>query len=208
MRDKIGVLWSLIKKADVLLIGGRMAFTFLAARGVAVGATVVEHDFLDAARGMEAAAAAAGVRLLLPRDVLVSESPDEARNARVLPLTASCCTADAPCLPPGVHGMDIGPAAAEEFASAIASCRTILWNGPMGRFEVPPFAGATTRIMAALAAATADGAVTVAAGGDSVAALNAAGLAGQVTHVSTGGGASLELLEGTTLPGLEALLDG
>ncbi len=184
-----------------------MAFTFLAARGVAVGATQIEPNFLDAARQMEAAAAAAGVKLLLPRDVLVSASPDAPVDARVVPLTAGCCSAEQPCVPAGAFGMDIGPAAAEEFAAAISTCKTVLWNGPMGRFEVPAFAAGTAHLMRALADAHAAGAVVVAAGGDSVAALNGAGLAERVTYVSTGGGASLQLLEGRSMPGLEALLD-
>jgi phosphoglycerate kinase len=206
VRDKLGILWALIDKADVLIVGGKMAFTFLASRGVAVGATQIEADFLDAARGIEAAAAAKGVRLLLPCDVLTSASPDEAVDVRVTPLTAKCCTADSPCLPPGSFGMDIGPETADSFAAAIAGCRTLLWNGPMGRFEVPAFGRGTDRIMHALADAHAAGAVVVAAGGDSVSALNAAGLAQRVTHVSTGGGASLQLLEGKAMPGLQALI--
>ena len=206
VRDKLGVLWALIDKADVLMVGGKMAFTFLASRGVAVGATQIEADFLDAARGIEAAAAAKGVTLLLPCDVLTSASPDEAVDARVTPLTSKCCTAESPCLPPGSLGMDIGPESAESFASAIAGCKTLLWNGPMGRFEVPAFGRGTDRIMHALADAHAAGAVVVAAGGDSVSALNTAGLAQRVTHVSTGGGASLQLLEGKAMPGLQALI--
>ena len=207
VRDKIGVLWALIKKADVICIGGKMAFTFLAARGIAVGATQIEADFVEDARKMEAAAAAAGVKLLLPADVVVSASADEPRELRTLALRPGCCTAEAPCLPPGVFGMDIGPEAAHEFSSAIEACRTVFWNGPMGRFEVPAFAEGTAQVMRALAEAHRSGTVTVAAGGDSVAALNAAGLHAAVTHVSTGGGASLQLLEGHSMPGLEALLD-
>lgn len=201
------MLWALIKKADVICIGGKMAFTFLAARGVAVGATQIEPDFVDAAREMEAAAAAAGVRLLLPCDVVVSASPDEPKDMRTVPLRPGCCTAAKPCLPPDAFGMDIGPEASAQFAAAVSECRTLLWNGPMGRFEVPAFGAGTTALMHALAAAHGRGAVTVAAGGDSVAALNAAGLRDACTHVSTGGGASLQLLEGKSMPGLEALLE-
>ena len=208
VRDKIGVLWALIKKADVIAVGGKMAFTFLAARGIAVGATQIEPDFVDVAREMEAAAAAAGVRLLLPADVVVSASADEARELRTVALRPGCCTREAPCLPPGAFGMDIGPEAAHEFGAVIESCKTVFWNGPMGKFEVPAFGDGTAAVMRALAEAHRRGAVTVAAGGDSVAALNAAGLHGAVTHVSTGGGASLQLLEGMSMPGLEALLPG
>ena len=206
VRDKIGVLWALIKKADVIMIGGKMAFTFLAARGIAVGATQIEADFVDDARKMEAAAAAAGVKLLLPADVVVSASPDEPRELRTVALRAGCCTSEAPCLPPGLFGMDIGPEAAHEFSCAIETCKTVLWNGPMGKFEVPAFGEGTQQIMRALAETHRGGAITVAAGGDSVSALNAAGLHGAMTHVSTGGGASLQLLEGESMPGLEALL--
>lgn len=205
--DKLGVLWALIRKADVIVIGGRMAFTFLAAQGVPVGATLVETERLDDARAMKAAADAAGVRLLLPCDVLTSTSLEGAEASRVVPLAPGCCSPDAPCIPPGAHGVDIGPAAAAQFAGAIAGCATLLWNGPMGKFEVEGFSHGTRAVMRALAAAHERGAVVVAAGGDSVAALNGAGLGGCCTHVSTGGGASLALLEGLRMPGLEALLD-
>ena len=206
VRDKIGVLWALIRKADIIMIGGKMAFTFLAARGIAVGATQIEADFVDDARRMEAAAAAAGVKLLLPADVVVSASPDEPRELRTVALRPGCCTTEAPCLPHGLFGMDIGPEAAHEFSCAIEACKTVLWNGPMGKFEVPAFGEGTQQIMRALAEAHRGGAITVSAGGDSVSALNSAGLHGAMTHVSTGGGASLQLLEGDSMPGLEALL--
>ena len=125
MRDKIGVLWSLIQKADVICIGGKMAFTFLAARGVAVGATQIEADFVSVARDMEAAAARAGKQLLLPCDVLVSTSLDEPRDARYVQLRPGCCTAAAPCIPPGCYGADIGPEAAAEFSDALSHCKTL-----------------------------------------------------------------------------------
>jgi phosphoglycerate kinase len=139
--------------------------------------------------------------------VVVSASPDEPRELRTVALRAGCCTTEAPCLPQGLFGMDIGPEAAHEFSCAIEACKTVLWNGPMGKFEVPAFGEGTQQIMRALAEAHhVGGATTVAAGGDSVSALNAAGLHGAMTHVSTGGGASLQLLEGESMPGLEALL--
>jgi len=207
VKDKLGVLWALIRKADVILVGGKMAFTFLAAAGVALGATQIEPDMLDEARAMTAAAADAGVQLLLPADVLCSDSLDREVNGRVVRLQPGCCSAAAPCLPPGAYGVDIGPEASSQFEEAVLRCATLLWNGPMGRFEVPSFARGTRRVLAALARAHDErGAAVVAAGGDSVAALNAAGLAGSFTHVSTGGGASLQLLEGRSMPGLEALL--
>jgi len=207
VRDKLALLHALVAKADVLLIGGRMAFTFLAARGVAVGRTHVELGLLEAARAVEAAAAAAGVRLLLPVDVVVSQSPEAAEALHTVPLTQQCCSAEAPCLPPHAFGLDVGPATSAAFAEALAGCRTILWNGPMGKVEVAPFNKGTQALLAALAAAHAAGATVVAAGGDSLGALHAAGLGACVSHASTGGGAALQLLEGRGMPGLEALLD-
>ena len=206
VKDKMGVLWALIRKADVVVIGGRMAFTFLAARGVAVGATQVETERLEDARAMQACADAAGVRILLPQDVLCSSSLQAPVATRVVRLSATCCSDAAPCLPADAFGVDIGPEAAAQFEEAVAGCATLLWNGPMGKFEVPEFAEGTRRVMRALARAHERGAVVVAAGGDSVAALNDAGLAASFTHVSTGGGASLQLLEGSSMPGLEALV--
>ena len=206
VRDKIGVLRSLLQKADTLLVGGRMAFTFLAARGVRVGATQIEADWVSAAREMEEAADAAGVRLLLPMDVLVSSSLDAPINTQVVKLSRGCCTDEQPCIPAGAFGVDIGPDSCRLFADAIAGCASILWNGPMGRFEVPQFAEGTQALVAAMAGAHAKGAVTVVAGGDSVAALGGAKGAEKVSFVSTCGGASLQLLEGKSMPGLEALL--
>lgn len=207
VRDKLALVQALVAKADVLLIGGRMAFTFLAARGVAVGRSHVEPDFMEAARAVEAAAAAAGVRLLLPMDVVVSQSTEAAAELRTVPLTRHCCSAEAPCVPPHAFGLDIGPATSAAFAAELAACRTILWNGPMGKFEVEAFAQGTRALVAALAAAHAAGATVVAAGGDSLGALHAAGKGACVSHASTGGGAALQLLEGRGMPGLEALLD-
>lgn len=183
-----------------------MAFTFLAARGVAVGATQVEAGSLEAARAASDQAARGGARLLLPCDVLVSDSPGAALNERVVPLTPDCCSPAVPCLPAGAFGVDVGPASRHAFAAHIAAARTVLWNGPVGKFEVPAFGGGTAAMARALAAAFASGATAVAAGGDTLAALHAAGAAGGVTHASTGGGASLQLLEGQSMPGLEALL--
>ena len=208
VKDKLGVLWALIRKADVIIVGGKMAFTFLSALGVAVGATQIEADRLEDARAMKAAADSAGVRLLLPCDVLSTTSLDAPRDARVVLLHRDCCSAQAPCLPADAFGADIGPASAAAFEDAITGCATLLWNGPMGTFEVDAFSEGTSRVMRALARAHDEqGATVVAAGGDSVAALNAAGLSSSFTHISTGGGASLQLLEGTAMPGLEALLN-
>lgn len=218
VKDKIGVIAALIGKADVIAVGGRMAFTFLAARGVAVGATQVEAAWLDRCREMEAAAQAAGVNLLLPTDCLVSADLETSADLFTAPLTVACCTSDAPCVPEGHFGVDIGPKSRRAFAEALGKCGTILWNGPMGKYEVPEFAAGTAAMVEAVAEANAAGAVVVVAGGDSVAALNAAKAkwgahpanagrpAVEVTHVSTGGGASLQLLEGKGMPGLQALL--
>lgn len=215
VKDKIGVISALLGKADVIVIGGRMAFTFLAARGVAVGGTSIETAWLPQCREMEAAAAAAGVRLLLPVDALVSASLDFPADPFTVPLVLGCCSDEAPCVPEGSFGVDIGPKSRSTFADAVLKCGTILWNGPMGRYEVSAFAAGTNAMVDTVAEAHAAGAVVVVAGGDSVAALNAAksrqAAAGgappvEVTHVSTGGGASLQLLEGKGMPGLQALL--
>lgn len=206
VKDKIGVIKALIRVADTIVVGGRMAFTFLAARGVAVGATQVEGAWLERCREMEAAAVAAGVKLLLPCDALVSRSLDAPVDCHVVPLTVGCCTADRPCVPADAFGVDIGPETSAQFSIALASCATILWNGPMGKYEVPAFSAGTNAMVGAAVAARAAGGVVVVAGGDSVAALAAAGRTAAVTHVSTGGGASLRLLEGLDMPGLSALL--
>lgn len=206
VKDKIGVISALIRRANVIVVGGRMAFTFLAARGVAVGQTAIEPTWLEKCREMEAAAHAAGVQLLLPCDALVSHSLDGPVDARIVPLTVGCCSTDAPCVPTGWFGVDVGPQTREEFSRALSACGTILWNGPMGKYEVPAFAEGTLAMVRTVVAATAAGAVTIVAGGDSVAALNATGNSAAVSHVSTGGGASLQLLEGKAMPGLSALL--
>ncbi|KAL6750909.1 phosphoglycerate kinase [Haematococcus lacustris] len=203
--DKIGVLGSLIPKSDVVLVGGRMAFTFLAAQGVSVGATQVEEDKLQDASAMLALAEARGVQLLLPCDVRVSRSLEGPEGLALSDLTRTCCSPDKPCLPEGAYGIDIGPASEAQFVEALKRCKTIFWNGPMGKFEVPEFASGTRAIAQALAEATAGGAITIVGGGDSAAAVNDLGLASSMSHISTGGGASLELVEGRALPGVTAL---
>ncbi|GFR40366.1 hypothetical protein Agub_g914 [Astrephomene gubernaculifera] len=207
--DKIGVLAALIEQADVVLVGGRMAFTLLAARGVAVGATQIEENWLEPCRRMMARAAARGTRLLLPSDVLWSASlAGPGPEGGVQQLTPTCCTADSPCIPAGRYGVDIGPDTAAAFREALLGCRTIFWNGPMGKFEVPEFGAGTLAVARAMDEASRRGAITIIGGGDSVAAVTAAGLAGNIKHISTGGGASLELIEGTGMPGLRALVKG
>ncbi|KAG2496543.1 hypothetical protein HYH03_005366 [Edaphochlamys debaryana] len=206
--DKIGVVSALVELADVVAIGGRMAFTMLAARGVSVGSTQVEADWLEPCRATMARAAERGCRLLLPSDVLWSSSLAGPVDTGVQVLTLDCCTEEAPCIPAGRYGVDIGPETQAAFAEALLGCKTLFWNGPMGKFEVPEFAQGTLAMARAMDEASGSGAVTVIGGGDSVAAVTAAGLDGRITHISTGGGAALELVEGKGMPGLRALLRG
>lgn len=192
--DKITVIENLLNRVDALLIGGAMAYTLLAADGVEVGASRIERDRIEIARETLDKARAAGVRLLLPSDHLISEKPDGSSPARV----------SGRDIPSGWLGVDIGPETSASYAKEVAAARTALWNGPMGIFEVPAFAKGTFAIAEAMAASTA---MTVVGGGDSVAALRQSGVADRISHVSTGGGASLELLEGKILPGIAALND-
>ncbi|WP_456447700.1 phosphoglycerate kinase [Oceanithermus sp.] len=191
--DKIGVIESLLPRVDGMAIGGAMAFTFLKAAGGRVGASLVEDDKLDLARDLLDRARELSKPLLLPSDVVAAQEIREDAETRVLPAEA---------VPEGWMGLDIGPRTREAFASALAGARTVFWNGPMGVFETPPFDAGTLAVAEALAALDA---YTVVGGGDSVAAVNRLGLAGRFSHVSTGGGASLEFLERGTLPGIEAL---
>jgi phosphoglycerate kinase len=192
---KIGVLRNLLGKVDRLLIGGGMANTFLKAQGHEVGRSLVEPDKLDVAADLLRAAAQAGVEVVLPVDAVVVDRLEAEAPRRVVPIDA---------VPPDLLIADIGPATVERFAQALADARTVLWNGPMGVFEVPPFA-AGTRALAEIVGRL--NAVTVIGGGDTVAAVEQAGCADRMTHISTGGGATLELLEGRVLPGVAALLD-
>jgi phosphoglycerate kinase len=193
--DKIGVLQNLLDRVDALLIGGGMANTFLAARGFAVGRSLVETDKIGVAAEVLAAAEAKGVKLLLPEDVVVAPEASTQAPRRTVPVAE---------IPAEEMVCDIGPATAQKFAEAVAGARTVVWNGPMGVFEVEPFTAGTRRVAEAVAACPG---LTVVGGGDSVAALTALGLADKVSHVSTGGGASLEFLEGRRLPGVEVLED-
>ncbi len=193
--DKIQVLDNLISKVDVLLIGGGMANTFLRARGLGTGDSLVEEDKVPLAGELLRRSADRGITLLLPVDLVAATALDPKAQRQVV---------SAEAIPPGWRALDIGPRTREQFAEAIAGLKTALWNGPMGVFEVEPFAAGTRAVAQALAAS---GAMTVVGGGDSVAAVEEAGLAGRMGHISTGGGASLEFLEGKTLPGVAALLD-
>ena len=192
--DKLPVVRALLDRVDALLIGGAMAFTFLLAQGGEVGESLVEEDQLDDVRETMALAAERGVLIELPEDVVAAAEPS---------LDARKETVRAGAVPRGLKGLDIGPRSVEEFTRVLADARTIFWNGPMGVFELEPFSLGTRGIAQAVAAADA---FTVVGGGDSLAAIRRLGFEDSIDHLSTGGGASLELLEGKTLPGLAALM--
>lgn len=192
--DKLGVIENLLGLADKLLIGGAMAYTFIKARGGSVGNSLVQEEMLDVARDLISRAAAASVELVLPVDSRCAERIEQG-------VASAVHSSDS--IPDGLMGLDIGPAAEREFAAALAGCKTVFWNGPLGVFEVPPFDSGTLAVAKAVAGLS--GAFTVVGGGDSIAAINKAGVADKFSHVSTGGGASLEFLEGKELPGVQAL---
>jgi 3-phosphoglycerate kinase len=194
--DKIKVVDSLLDKVDALLIGGGMAYTFLAAQGRRIGASKCEKDRLDVAKAALEKAARRGVRLLLPVDHVAAAAFDERSPAQAV---------DGVDVTDGLMGLDVGPRTREAFAREIAKARTIVWNGPLGVFEWKAFAGGSKAVAQAIAEATARGAATVVGGGDSVAVIEQFGLQGRFQHVSTGGGAFLEALEGGVLPGVGAL---
>ena len=192
--SKIGVIETLLDKCDKLLIGGGMIFTFYKARGLSVGNSLVEEDKLELAKSLEAKAKEQGVELLLPTDVVVADqfAPD-----------ANSQTVSIDNIPDGWMGLDIGPDSIKVFQEALADCNAVIWNGPMGVLEFDKFAPGTEAIAHTLAGKS--DAVTIIGGGDSVAAVEKVGVAEKMSHISTGGGASLELLEGKTLPGIVAL---
>ncbi len=194
--DKLGVIRSLLERADGLLVGGAMAYTFIAAQGGEVGDSLVEEDMLGTARELLELAAARDVPLRLPEDSVCARDATPGAPASVHPSDA---------VPAGLKGLDIGPAARESFAASLQGAKTVFWNGPMGVFEVAGFDEGTLAVARALASL--EGAFTVVGGGDSVAAVNRAGLASAIGHVSTGGGASLEFIENGDLPGLAVLSD-
>jgi phosphoglycerate kinase len=195
--DKIEVVQNLMKLADAMLIGGAMAYTFLKSEGKPVGKSLVENDKLELARGLLDEARERNFKLLLPIDHVLAESPDSTMTK----------TTDIANTPDGWMGLDIGPKTVAQFGQEIAKARTIVWNGPLGMFEKLAFAQGTLAIAKAVAAATKSGATSIVGGGDSVAAVEQAGVADQISHISTGGGASLEFLAGEKLPGVEALTD-
>ena len=195
--DKLGVIGNLIGRVDKLLIGGGMAFTFLAAKGYAVGNSLLEADQIDTVKGFMAQAAEKGVELVLPTDVVVADAFAADANTQVVAAEA---------IPDGWMGLDIGPESAKRFAAEVAQAATVVWNGPMGVFEMEKFAGGTRAVAEAMVASSG---MTVVGGGDSAAAIRILGLdESAFSHISTGGGASLEFLEGKALPGITVLNEG
>jgi phosphoglycerate kinase len=194
--SKIGVIETLLDKVDKLFIGGGMIFTFYKARGLSVGKSLVEEDKLDLARSLELKAKERGVQLLLPVDVVVADNFAPDANAQTVSIEN---------IPDGWMGLDIGPESVKEFLTALEDVKSVIWNGPMGVFEFDKFAVGTEAIARSLATLTGKGTTTIIGGGDSVAAVEKVGVADQMSHISTGGGASLELLEGKILPGIAAL---
>ena len=196
---KITVLEALLDKCDLIIIGGGMVFTFLKAQGYKVGNSLVEDDFVETAKEVMAKAEKLGKKILLPSDIIVADKFDKDANTMVVPATE---------IPDGWMGLDNGPKTTEEQKEALSNCKTIIMNGPMGVFEFEKFAAGTFGIVNILADLTKEkGAITIIGGGDSVAATELSGRAGDMSHISTGGGASLELLEGKVLPGVAALND-
>lgn len=194
--SKIGVIETLLEKCDKLLIGGGMIFTFYKARGLSVGKSLVEEDKLELAKSLEAKAKEKGVEFLLPTDVVLADKFDKDAESQIVKVEN---------IPDGWMGLDIGPESVKVFQEALSSCKSVLWNGPMGVFEFDKFAAGTDAIAHTLADLTATGTTTIIGGGDSVAAVEKVGVAEKMSHISTGGGASLELLEGKVLPGIAAL---
>ena len=193
--DKIGVINNLLDKADTIIIGGGMAYTFAKAQGGSIGKSLCEEDKLDYAREMIAKAEKNGVKLLLPSDTMAADDFSNDTKRQVVSTMA---------IPDGWEGMDIGPDTIRTFCEAVKGAGTVVWNGPMGVFEFENFAAGTRAMAQALADS---GAITIVGGGDSAAAVEQMGFADKITHISTGGGASLEFLEGLELPGVACLLD-
>ena len=195
VKDKIGVITNLLEKVDTLIIGGGMAYTFSKAMGGEIGNSLLDAERVDLAKEMMETAKAKGVRFLLPVDTVIANDFDNPTEIK---------TVDAGKIPEGWQGLDIGPKTVELFSKAIKAAKTVVWNGPMGVFEKPEFAKGTLAIATAMADS---GAITIIGGGDSAAAVTQMGLAPKMSHISTGGGASLEFLEGKVLPGVACLMD-
>lgn len=196
--SKIAILENLMDKVDNIIIGGGMAYTFVKAKGGKVGSSLVENDYLATALDILNKAEKNNVSIYLPEDTLAADSFSE---------TAKTCVSKTNDIPENMMGLDIGPLAAKAFSETVLQSNTILWNGPMGVFEMKPFENGTKIIAEAVAKSSQNGAFSLVGGGDSVAAINKFGLADKVSHVSTGGGAMLEFLEGKTLPGIEAIMN-
>ena len=194
--DKLAVVRNLLTKVDTLIIGGGMAYTFLKAKGVEIGKSLCEEDQIDYAKEMIADAEKRGVKLLLPVDNIAADKFDPEANTQTVA-----------AVPADWMGLDIGPETVKLYADAIKGAKTVVWNGPLGCFEMEKFANGTMGVCAAVAEVKANGGVSIIGGGDSVAAVNKSGMAAQMSHISTGGGASLEFLEGKELPGVAALTD-
>lgn len=195
VKDKIGIITNLLGKVDSIAIGGGMCFTFLKANGLEIGDSLLDESHLEAVTSIIDDAGAHGTKILLPVDIVVAPQAEDDAKAEVV---------SAENIPPGQKGLDIGPKTAELFASTVKNAATVFWNGPMGVFEKSPFAGGTMVVAKALAESEA---TTVVGGGETVSAIKKAGVAAKITHISTGGGASLEFLAGLTLPGIAALDD-
>ncbi len=193
--SKISVINNLLEKVDTLIIGGGMAYTFMAAKGMGVGDSLLESDYIDYAKEMMEKAANKGVKLLIPVDTVVAKDFDNNAESKIVPEGG---------IEDGWQGLDIGPKTIELFSEAVKEAKTVVWNGPMGVFEMPNFAKGTNAIAKVLADIDA---TTIIGGGDSVAAVNQAGLGSKMSHISTGGGASMEFLEGKDLPGIVAIGD-
>ena len=193
--SKIGVINNLLEIADTIIIGGGMAYTFSVAQGGQVGESLLESDWVEYSKEMIEKAAAKGVKLLLPVDTVIADDFAPDANSKVV---------DAGCIPAGWQGLDIGPKTIELYTEAVKDAGTVIWNGPMGVFEFPAFAKGTEAVAEALSKTDA---ITIIGGGDSAAAVQQLGYADKMTHISTGGGASLEFLEGKVLPGVACLMD-
>lgn len=193
--DKIGVIENLITKVDTILIGGGMAYTFLKAQGKEIGKSLLEEDKMDLSLELIKKAEANNVEILLPVDVVIADEIKAGAETEIV---------DIDSIPEDKEALDIGPKTAELFASKIKEAKTVVWNGPMGVFEIKEFADGTNKVAASLAESDA---ITIVGGGDSALAIELAGLKDKITHVSTGGGASLEFLEGKDLPGISSIED-
>jgi phosphoglycerate kinase len=195
---KIDVIKNLFEKVDSLLIGGGMVFTFLKAKGLEIGDSLLESDRIEMAKALLKEAEERNISFELPDDVIIADAFADDSNKKTVRIDD---------ISAGWMGLDIGPETIQNFSNRILTAKTVIWNGPMGAFEIPSFAKGTKAIAQALANATQKGAISVVGGGDSAAAISAFGLDEHITHISTGGGASLEFLEGKDLPGISALDD-